>query len=63
LPEGIRGYGHVKDRHLEDTAKRWDEALGGLECLLGEGVSAQAPKSEGPAAKALELSRIEGSSA
>ena len=27
LPETIRGYGHVKERHVEATRKRWDTLL------------------------------------
>jgi indolepyruvate ferredoxin oxidoreductase len=27
LPEGIRGYGHVKSRHLETVRTKWDELM------------------------------------
>lgn len=63
LPEGIRGFGHVKERHLSDTAKRWDDALGAFERLFGEAASAQTSHGGVASVKVRELSRIAGPTA
>jgi len=43
LPEGIRGFGHVKERHLHDTGQRWSDTLAAIERLMHEAHTGQAP--------------------
>ena len=62
LPEGIRGFGHVKERHVKDTGKRWSEILASFDRLMNEALES-GHRQEGRAEGSVrELSRLPGAS-